>query len=342
MSYQSFTTQQKWSIVRQVEASADKKRELIKLGIPHSTYYAWKQACCAVRKKTPRHIWNQTPERIEARIVAYRTSNDPYQQSPARILEQLENHEGYLMSESGVKSVLVRKKLNGFLKPKKKHYYIHPKAEKFMQVLSIDDVEFERLKPRDTYVLNCSDEASYYALDSRVLGHRVRSGDIIRMLKRIRAAYGRYPAIVRLDNARAHLSNAVKSFCEYHGIELQYITKGCPEENWPVESFHRNLNRDVIYRHGYETLHEWQKQVDMYRNFHNTLKRLRSDPIQRTPAEIAFAYTTPMTQARLKLKLQRKHYGQTAGKKYVSALVIKNTEIMQQLSIPIVSKMCVS
>lgn len=344
-NYQIFNQQQKWSITQRVDSSQNRKRELAKLGIPKSTYYDWKKNDCQTKKKTPRNIWNKTPETIEKRIKKYRLSGDAQKQSPARIVEQLENNEGYIITESGVKSVLTRIGLNGILKPRKKHYYIRPKAEKFLQVVCVDDVEFQRYKPRDTYVLNFSDEASYFAMESRVYEHRTNGYDIVKGLKRIKQKYGRYPKILRLDNAQAHKSKKVKRFCERKNIKLDFITKGCPEENWPIESWHRNLNQDVIYRNGYAAIQEWQAAVDKYRNFHNYKKRLRSDYTQRTPVEIAFAFTTPLTQARLKAKLQRKQYGQTKAQKWITPKV-RQTSINLLNSIQInhnyVSEMCVS
>jgi transposase len=344
-NYQIFNQQQKWSIVQRVDNSPDKKRELSKLGISRSTYYDWKKNNCQAKKKTPRIIWNQAPEEIEAKIKEYRLSGDPFKQSPARIVEQLENNEGYIITESGVKSVLVRLKLNGFLKPKKKHYHIRPKAEKFLQVVCVDDVEFVRFKPRDTYALNFTDESSYLAMESRVYEHRTNSYDIIKGLKRIKQTYGKYPKIVRLDNAQAHKARKVGRFCDKNGIELDFITKGCPEENWPVESWHRNLNQDIIYRNGYATIQEWQRAIDKYRQFHNYKKRLRSDYNQRTPAEIAFAYTTPLTQARIKAKLQRKHLGQAKVNKWITTQTRQaHTNLLNSLQIGhnYVSEMCVS
>jgi transposase len=343
--YQIFNQQQKWSIAQRVENSSDKKRELIKLGIPRSTYYDWKKADCQTKKKAPHTVWNKTPDDIEKRIRKYRLSGSPFKQSPARIVEQLESNERYIITESGVKSVLTRIKLNGILKPRKHFYYIRPKAEKFLQVVCVDDVEFERQKPRDTYVLNFSDEASYFAMESRVYEHRTNGYDIVKGLKRIKQTYGRYPKKLRLDNAQAHKSKKVKMFCEKKGIELDFITKGCPEENWPVESWHRNLNQDLIYRNGYSTIQEWQTAVDKYRTFHNYKKRLRSDYIQRTPVEIAFAFTTPMTQARLKAKLQRKHLGQTKVQKWISPKTKRanfNMLNLIQINHKCVSEMCVS
>ena len=342
MNYQTFTTQQKWSIIQKVESSSDKRRELLKLGIPRSTYYDWLKSGGQSQKKMPHTVWNKIPECIEARIKQYRLSGDPLKHSPARIVEQLEQHDNFIISESGVKSVLVRLKLNGFLKPKKKHYYIRPKAEKFLEVVCLDDVEFIRQKPHDTFVLNFTDESSYLALESRVYEHRTNGYDIIKGLKNLRQTYGRFPKILRLDNAQAHKARKVIKFCRKNSIQMDFITKGCPEENWPIESWHRNLNQDVIYRHGYSTIKEWQKAVDQYRYFHNHLKRLRSDPIKRTPHEIAFAYTSFLTQARLKAKLQRKLLGQNHVQKIIPIRPIDpffKSPLFKPLS---VSEMCVS
>ena len=256
MKYQILTEQQKWSIVQRVGVSNNKKRELAKMGISKSTYYDWKENDCKAKSKAPHHVWNKTPDNIESKIKEYRISGNSLRQSPARIMENLERSDDYLITESGAKSVLVRLKLNGTLRPRRKHYYIRPKADKFLDVVSVDDVEFIRLEPHDTYSLNFSDEASYLGLESRVLGHRVRGYDIIRGLKMIKLKYGKYPKRIRLDNARAHYALKVARFCKVNNIKLDYITKRCPEENWPVESWHRNLNQDLIYRNGYGSTRE--------------------------------------------------------------------------------------
>ncbi|MFH1656526.1 MAG: hypothetical protein ABH956_01995, partial [Candidatus Nealsonbacteria bacterium] len=66
----------------------------------------------------------------------------------------------------------------------------------------------------------------------------------------------------------------------------------------------------------------------------NNDKRLNSDPLKRTPNEIATAITSKNTQQRLKLKLLRKHYGQ----------IIANQAILKQQTIllPNLSEMCVN
>lgn len=342
MKYHIFTTQEKWSIVKRTEASSDKSRELAKLGIPRSTYYDWLKNSCEAKKRTPHHIWNKTPSDIEEKIIKCRLSGNSLKTSPARIMENLEYDEGYLITESGVKSVLTRFKLNNLLKPKKKHYYIRPKAEKFLDMVCVDDIEFIRYKPHDTFVLNFTDEASYMALESRVYDHRTNGYDIILGLKAIYSEYGHYPKKLRLDNAQAHKAKKVIRFCRRHGIKLEFITKGCPEENWPIESWHRNLNQDVICQHSYATIHEWQTAIDQYTYFHNHQKRLRSDTIKRTPHEIAFSYTTPLTQARLKVKLIRKHRGQSVVQKYLYPQQMSQSYKNLLFKPLFVSEMCVS
>ncbi|MFA5838568.1 MAG: integrase core domain-containing protein [Candidatus Paceibacterota bacterium] len=332
MKYQIYTTFQKKNIINQVESSKDKKRELIKLNISRSTYYEWKNNNGETKSKAPNTVWNKTPQSIEQTIEEYRLSGEKTKNSPMRIVENLEEREGYVMSESGVRSVLKRKKLNSLIRVKKRYYHIRPKAEKFLDVVCFDDVEFTRSKPRDTYILNFIDESSYLDLKSIVLEHRINRCDITKGLKIIKKKYGRYPKTVRCDNAQAHKSILLRTFCLKNNIKIDYITSGCPEENWPVESFHRNLNQDIIYQNGFRDIKEWQRVIDNYTEFHNKQKRLRFDPIQRTPHEIAFAYTTKLTQFRLKTKLQRKLHGQTSVQKWVDKKILSDYQNVISLS----------
>ncbi|OIO05520.1 hypothetical protein AUJ26_00500 [Candidatus Falkowbacteria bacterium CG1_02_37_21] len=56
--------------------------------------------------------------------------------------------------------------------------------------------------------------------------------------------------------------------------------------------------------------------------YYNTKKPLDSDPLKRTPREIATGQTSILTQQRLKIKLLRKHRGQVAAWQEI----IKNIE----------------
>ena len=126
-----------------------------------------------------------------------------------------------------------------------------------------------------------------------------------------------YQRLVRLDNAKAHLSNVVKAYCLLNGIELQFIDKGTPQQNWPVESFNKVLKHDLLVTPlwgGWEEFGDKQKILEEYIEYYNTAKRLPSDSLNRTPREISSGVTSINTQRRLKIRLIRKQYGQVAGR----------------------------
>jgi len=317
-NYRSYSLEEKWIIANQVREAGNKRRKLKELGVPKSTYYDWLKHDFRKGDKTPHRIWNKAPEWVEEEVRKCRLSGDPLKESPARIMEHLERL-GYFITESGVKSILKRLKLPKLRYPVKKNFYIRPRAEKFFQVLCLDELDFLRFRPHDTNVMNFVDEASYYPVKSKVFGRKINQDDVVGVLKEIKKEYGRLPKILRLDNLQVYKSRKLTKYCQKEGVILDYITKGCPEENWPVEVWHRALNQNVIYRHGYARISDWQKEIDRFREYFINYWRIRSDPILRTPKEIAFCFTTPATQHRLKLKLMRKHYRkvQPDGKIYL-------------------------
>lgn len=299
--------QEKWSILFAVKRSKNRRQTLKLCGIAKSTYYDWLRKGPKPMSRAPKKIWNRTKKLVVRMIAALRESADPLKHSPMRILEFLEYRAWIFMSEPGIKGVLKRLNAPPLKRHRSKTFYVRPRAEKFFQVLCVDEFEWLRFRPRDTFALNWVDEASYYAVRSTVLGHKPNQYDVLRDLKAILVQYGRLPKVIRFDNAQIFRARTVRAFLRRHGVQLDYITKGCPEENWPVESWHSPLREHVINRHGYGTIHEWQAEFDRFRGYYNDFRRLRSDPLLRTPREVAYAFTTPQTQQRLKLRLLRKH-----------------------------------
>ena len=330
INYRSYSLQEKWLIIGQVKEASNKRRKLKELAVPKSTYYDWLSHNLRTGSKAPHKVWNKAPEWVEEEVKKCRESNNPLKESPARIMEHLESL-GYFITESGVKSIIKRLKLPKLRYPRKKYYYIRPKAEKFFQVICVDELDFLRFRPHDTNVLNFVDEASYYPVKSTVFGRKINQNDVIRALKEIEKEYEKLPKIIRWDNLQVFKSRKVRRYCQEKGIILDHINKGCPQENWPVEIWHRALNQGVIYRHGFARISDWQRAIDQFREYFINNWRIRSDPILRTPREIAFAFTTPATQHRLKLKLMRKHYRkvQPNGKIYLNG---KRVNLGQEFS----------
>lgn len=170
---------------------------------------------------------------------------------------------------------------------------------------------------------------------------------MIELLKQIKRRYGRYPKIVRLDNAQAHKSWAAKEYCLKNNIELQFIDKGTPQQNWPVESFNGVLQKDLFNSKlwgGWIDLSNKQKILEDYQEYYNTKKLLDSDPLKLTPREITTAVTSPLTQQRLKIKLLRKHRGQAVAWQKIIKNIKQATIITESpLQTPCyLSEMCVN
>lgn len=97
---------------------------------------------------------------------------------------------------------------------------------------------------------------------------------------------------------------------------MQFIDKGTPQQNWPVESFNGVLQKDLFNSQlwgGWTDLSNKQQILEDYREYYNTRKSLDSDPLKRRPREIVTGNTSLLTQQRLKIKLLRKHRGQVAA-----------------------------
>jgi transposase InsO family protein len=307
---------------------------LKQLGIPKSTYYGWLSTGSTSKSKAPHTIWNKTPKDIEKKIIALRdnTTLRRSERMPAGIATKLEEF-GIFMTAAGVWKVLVRYKKNRMFSECKKVFCIFQRASKFFDVVCIDDVALTNRKPREWAVFNAIDEYSQVSVGILFVTHRINRNDVIELLEQIYANYGRFPKIVRLDNAKAHASNVVKQYCFEHCIKLQFIDAGTPQQNWPVESFNGVIKKDLIKTQ----LWNWNDGVDRqrileeYRIYYNMEKRLGSDPLKRTPNEIATAITSSRTQQRLKYKLLRKHYGQVVARQAILKRIVLLPEFVRNV-----------
>lgn len=302
---------------------------LKQMNIPRSTYYDWLKVGGKTKSKAPHCVWNKTRDNVERKILSIRKNEELYrsQRAPNGISTLLEK-DNIFMSSAGVWKVLKRKGESRMLITPKKQFIIYPKGEKFLSVVCIDDIMLTNRKPRDTAVFNAIDEYSQSLVAIQYIPHRVNRLDVIYFLQKIKKNCGRFPKKVRLDNAKAHISAMVKKYCKFNGIELQFIDPGTPQQNWPVESFNGVIKKDLI-GHGFWGAEDKQEVLNNYKDYYNSIKRLDSDPLKRTPNEIATAITSKQTQQRLKLKLLRKHYGQVAAKK---ATLKQETILLPNLS----------
>ena len=321
---------------------------LKRLGIPKSTYYDWLKMGGRTKSKAPHTVWNKTPATIENIIIKIRDDMSIYrsERSYLGIANRL-NTNGIFITKNGVWNVLKRYGKNRQFSEIKKTFIIYPKSQRFLEVVCIDDIGLTNKKPRELSVFNAIDEYSQESVAILFVYHRINRWDVIELLEQIKRRYGRYPKIVRLDNARAHKSIAAKEFCLQNNIELQFIDKGTPQQNWPVESFNGVLQKDLFNSQlwgGWSDLNNKQEILEDYAEYYNTKKPLDSDPLKRTPREIATGNTSALTQQRLKIKLLRKHRGQVAAWQEIIKNIKQTTVITESLlqTTCHLSEMCVN
>jgi hypothetical protein len=341
-NYNIFSDYEKQQKLKEVESEYKRLNKskywvLKQLSIPKSTYYDWLKTNGVSKDKTPKTIWNKTPKVIEDKILEIRDNNNIYKskRTPVGIANELEKY-GVFMTSVGVWNVLKRNNKNRNFVDYKKTFIIFPKAEKFLDVVCIDDTALTNWKPRDLAIFNAIDEYSHVSVGILFTQHRINKYDVIELLKQIKKNYGRLLKTVRLDNARAHSSIAVKKYCKENNIKLQFIDPGTPQQNWPVESFNGVIKKYLINTSMWKwnDLSDKQELLEKYREYYNNEKPLNSDPLKRTPNEIATAITSKRTQQRLKYKLIRKHFGQIA----VQKAILKKQTILT----PVLSEMCVN
>lgn len=347
-NYNIFSDFEKQKKLKEIESESKRLKKpkywiLKQLGIPKSTYYDWIRCGAQSKSRAPRTVWNKTSEIVEKLIIKYRDDSNLMisERKALGIANKLEELN-IIISESGVYSILKRYNKNRKFKEYKKVFIIYPKSNKFLEVVCIDDIALSNNKPRELSVFNAIDEYSGVCLKSLFLDHRINRYDVIELLEEIKKKYGRLPKILRLDNAKAHISLIVKEYCRENNITLQFIDKGTPQQNWPVESFNAVIEKDLIYTSfwkGWTDFSNKQEILDEYIDYFNSIKPLKSDNLKRTPNEIATGITSTLTQRRLKIKLIRKHRGQVAAKREIDKYLINNQLLFTTCNL---SEMCVN
>jgi transposase InsO family protein len=104
-------------------------------------------------------------------------------------------------------------------------------------------------------------------------------------LKKIFAANGGPPKVLRLDNGPEMVSQALQPFCQ-NKTGMVYIPPSCPWDNGYIESFNNRLRKECLNRNHWNTLLEARVVIGDFKDEHNHRHR-HSALGYRTPAEYA-------------------------------------------------------
>lgn len=110
---------------------------------------------------------------------------------------------------------------------------------------------------------------------------------LVEELKKVFAAVGGPPRVLRMDNGPELVSQALQRFCDGK-TGMSYIPPGCPWVNGHIESFNNRLRKECLNRNHWNTLFEARVVIGDFKHDHNHRHR-HSALGYRTPAEYAAA-----------------------------------------------------
>ena len=110
---------------------------------------------------------------------------------------------------------------------------------------------------------------------------------LVAELKKVFAAAGGPPKVLRMDNGPEFISQALQQFCEGK-TGMSYIPPGTPWNNGHIESFNNRLRKECLNRNHWNTVLEARVVIGDFKTEHN--RRHRHSALgYRTPAEYAAA-----------------------------------------------------
>nr|WP_110782027.1 IS3 family transposase [Mycolicibacterium parafortuitum] len=104
-------------------------------------------------------------------------------------------------------------------------------------------------------------------------------------LKKVFAAAGGPPKVLRMDNGPEFISQALQQFCDDR-LGMSYIRPGTPWNNGHIESFNNRLRKECLNRNHWNTVLEARVVIGDFKEEHNQRHR-HSALGYRTPAEYA-------------------------------------------------------
>ncbi|MGY1994485.1 IS3 family transposase [Mycolicibacterium fortuitum] len=120
-----------------------------------------------------------------------------------------------------------------------------------------------------------------------IVERSITADRLVDELKKVFAAAGGPPKVLRMDNGPEFISQALQQFCDGR-FGLSYIPPGTPWNNGHIESFNNRLRKECLNRNHWNTLLEARVVIGDFKTEHN--RRHRHSALgYRTPAEYAAA-----------------------------------------------------
>lgn len=175
----------------------------------------------------------------------------------------LRNVKGYKWNHKRVYRIYRELELNMRIKPKKRLTRAKPEPlsvpSSHNQTWSMDFMHDQLSDHRSIRLLNIIDDYNREGLGIEV-DFSLPSDRVIRTLDRIIEQRGK-PSMIRMDNGPEYISSKLMDWSLKHGIKLNYIQPGKPQQNAYIERFNRTVRHDWLAQDLFATLDEVQKKA---------------------------------------------------------------------------------
>ncbi len=172
----------------------------------------------------------------------------------------LRNVKGFKWNHKRVYRIYRELELNLRIKPRKR--LVREKPDKLAvpespnQTWSIDFMSDKLMNGRPIRTFNVLDDFNREGLGIEI-DFSLPSTRVQRSLDQIIEERGK-PQKIRLDNGPEYIATSMKLWAEKHGIELEFIQPGKPQQNAYIERYNRTVRHEWLEMNMFETLEHAQ------------------------------------------------------------------------------------
>jgi putative transposase len=309
---------EKAEVANQVEnRSGPKRKVLLELGVPRSTYYRWRQGQPVPgSRKRP---WNRITPNEERRILA--VAREFPELSSRQLSAWITDNEGFAVSESTVYRILRRE---GLVKRQvteleaAKEY--HTKTTRPHQMWATDASYFKVVGWGYYYLVTVMDDYSRFIIGWK-LQKDMSANSLIEVVQQAVDATGMTGVPVenrtRLlsDNGSGYVSRAFRDYLNLVGIGHILAAPYHPQTNGKIERYQQSLKKQVNQL-PYELPGQLEKAIADFVDYYN-YRRYHKALGNVTPADVLYGRRGQILERRKEMKAKtiqkRKDYNRGIG-----------------------------
>ena len=158
-------------------------------------------------------------------------------------------------------------------------------ADRPLQYLTMDiKYVYIHADRKQAYLLTLMDVYTRKVL-AYALHYSMRHPQVIALISQLRKDYQVEGIILRNDNGSQFIAHNLREALKGMGIEQEFTHIASPQENGFIESLHSQIQREVIDRYIFDSIHEADWTIARYYHFYNT-QRLHGGIGYKTPDQI--------------------------------------------------------